>query len=233
MKRFAALAVLALGVLFSIPAHATGPALPWKWETINFRKTGANGFGVDLVLPPDSSFIIRGGSTAVQTTYDTTAAFPLSRAQLPEYARPFSTGVDSLTWFAFKFSPTPLQHISGVTTATFDSLLVQAQVSLDGRTWTDVTPNHNFDVSRPTGLANGDILVEPASTANGIIKVFKQVVNAAGQNLSSFLTATAPDDKTLWGWKYVRFIVTDCGEIGDFTAEIGFWSNEDINSKNQ
>lgn len=221
MKRFMVLASL-LALVLPITAHATGPAQRFKTEPLFWRTTGLAGVGANLVLA-DSAYN-SNGSTSAQTTYDTTTAFPLMRAELPEYPRVSDTAADSLAYVAFIYKPHPL---SGITTG-FDSLLVGAQVSMDGISWTNVTPtNPVYDDTRTSGVDKLAILVEPASTANSVMKWYKVHVPTTGQP-QGVLSGTAPTDVTLFGWKWIRFIVGDCGYTGAFDGEIGFWSSEGL-----
>jgi len=206
-KLFALLAVAALA--FPVVANA-GLAQKWVSAPVQWRTLGS-GVAVD-------SSVFR--TVGTQTTYDTTAAFPLAQAELWEMPRVPDTAVDSTLYLAFHLYPTATTAL----TADADSFLLVTQVSMDGASWVTVTPNQVFDATRPAGL-RGAVFVENNSL-NGFSEVYKNTI--AITTIPSIVLdgATAPTDLQMFGWRFVRWIVQTCGGQGEFSAFVNHWSSD-------
>jgi hypothetical protein len=213
MKRLSQLLLLAV-LLSPLPAHAGSRQV---FENLGFRKTG-----VGRVV--DSTFVYAKGSEGS----DTTAAYPFNKL-------PFSRGldgpksaatsvvVDSLTWFGFYVGS------GGPSAATADTVYVGQQVSIDGVSWVSVTNTEVFLAASTIPPIASSVLLE-CSSSNQFGKQYQQARSATGALTSSFVNqgATAPTDETLFGWNYIRWVITwsaaDAGSA--FTCFVSHWSEE-------
>jgi hypothetical protein len=210
MKKLIPLLLLA-GMVFGVGSASAQVGQRLKVVDLRWQTSTVNGAGVAAVL--DSSVFRTVGT---QTTYDTTLAFSTAEFELPSVS--VNAVVDTMSWFNLQIGPT---GTSSVTSGSFDSLLVQAQVSVDGATWVNVTPNRAFDATRTTGVANMAIIAGTGSNAAIAVPFFQS--ETLGKLASNFLTAT---DKTMWGWPLMRFIVNTSGGQGEFYGNIRYFSSK-------
>jgi hypothetical protein len=202
MKKFLALVALAfVAVSWVAPAHAGR----WVTEDLRWKKYNA------ATAYPDSFAV----AAKVGFGADTTQVFPLANCPVP--TRSGSAAADSVNWLAF--------YVGGATSApTSDSIYVGPQVSMDGISWVGLASlNRAFLAATTIPPVASYILVEMNSSNQ-----FGVMVKAASLDVSfsSLLAgATSPTDIQLFGYNYIRFIVTwsivDRGSL--FTARIGHW----------
>lgn len=214
MKRlFAALASLGLLWCMLLPLSAWADNYPaWTYQQLNFRsfRTAA---GLKNCGPTcdDSSAVAR----ATGQHSDTTASLLTDRMQLAPWTGRSAGTVDSTLYVAFYYYP------SGNTSLgeSADSIAVDTQVSLDGSSWTTITPRQVFTAAPLSGA----VIVE-ATTNNYFGYVLKQQVAGTGVSVA-LATSTAPTGLQTFGWRYLRFI-TSSDAVGEYQAAIGFWSQD-------
>jgi hypothetical protein len=214
MKRLlATLALFALCVVgYSLPARADYLNTPrWVVDNIKFINAApvnsvASGFLTDSTT-----------ATGSAARLDTTAAFTLAEAAIPDRIPRAGTAIDSTDFLALYVGPT-----GNDLSTTADSIYLQTQVSFDGVTWVLVTPTISFQVAntvRPYGT--GGFVLEANST-NWFARVYKMGWAATGQHITA-LVGTAPTDNQLWGYPLVRWIIGSAN-TGRYEAKVGHWT---------
>jgi hypothetical protein len=167
--------------------------------------------------------VYRRSLTTDQTTFDTTAAFPLNVCEVPENVNigGNTAAIDSLPWFLFNVQPTANASF----TAAADSFGVVAQVSMDGVTWVTATATRSFDATRAAGQQIATLVENNSSNGAGVLFKFQSIAPYAAGTAYVQDGATAPSWINLFGWRYIRFLVQSCGATGEYRGFVDHWSS--------
>jgi len=144
-------------------------------------------------------------ATGASARTDTSTAFPLF-----EIYTPSKVGIASDTTFVnlvIHFDPITT---SGITTLAESTIFVLPQVSEDATNWQSAlisysTESSTGNIFNTTGANHVGIVIPPAGTA-AYVKPIPIKADAFGNPVYATVS-TAPTWKTMWGHRYVRFLV--------------------------
>ncbi len=161
-----------------------------------------------------------GGRTDVDSSYasgnavrrDTTVSFRTDRWTLPMMLA--TATIDSLPFFRVDVFPVSVPVTPGSATnisTAADSIYFTVQVSVDNTNWlTPATYHLAFQAANTVNASEIGAFLLEQGTSNTFSVGFHQVhtLNAfSSANVFGQGGATAPTDKQLWGYPYIRFIL--------------------------
>lgn len=211
MKRvfLLAAALMLLGVGYASAQTTSLPTARWQTQELNFR-TLSGGANLDTAY-----------ATGSATRADTTVAFPwFQNVWFPQ------TGLiasDSLivAMMAFEVDPAATSGIS----VTADTIYATIQVSDDQTNWlgtTPVTPANGQTTYNATGTNRvGQPILKSGGSAGSFFYPIRQKYTALVCP-SYALEGTAPGVSSLWGWRYIRFIIGNA-LVGKYRLAISYW----------
>jgi len=135
---------------------------------------------------------------------DTTAVLDLLAWAIPEIT-PVITVNDTVSWLRVVFAPS-----NTTPTVAADSIYLAIQVSMNGITWIDTTPDDIFNVAGlDDATFNGKLLQEPATGNMFHATVRHNMGGVTGGFFTPFAlnATTTPTWMELYGWRYMRFLI--------------------------